>query len=143
MTHSYPTASLTRTAAAALIDAARASAEAMGVEVAVAVTDPGGHLKAFERTDGAAFLTVEVAVNKAWTAASYNLDTRSWNEYLQNDPRALSLAYLPRLTAIPGGFPVRENGLLIGGLGISGGNAAQDQEIAEAALKSLGLDAPA
>ncbi len=143
MTHSYQTASLTRTAAAALIDAARASAETMGVEIAVAVTDPGGYLKAFERTDGAAFLTVEVAVNKAWTAASYNLDTHSWNEYLRNDPRALSLAYLPRLMAVPGGFPVRENGLLIGGLGISGGNAAQDQEIAEAALKSLGLDATA
>lgn len=141
-TYSYPTASITREAAAALLAAARAACEKIGIEAAVAVTDAVGNLKAFERTDGAAFLTVEVAVNKAWTAASYNLATHVWNSYLTNDPAVAPLANIPRLMAVGGGYPVREGGKLIGGIGISGGNALQDQEVAEAALKSLGFDVP-
>ncbi len=139
---SYPTASITRAAASALLDAARGAAEAMGIEVAVAVTDAAGSLKAFERTDGAPFLTVEVAVNKAWTAASYGLATHVWNSYLASDPQAAPLAHIPRLMAVGGGCPVREGGLLVGGIGISGGNALQDQQVAEAALKRLGFDGP-
>lgn len=112
----------------------------MGIEVAVAVTDAAGHLTAFERTDGAPFLTIEVAINKAWTAASYNQATHLWNAYLRSDPAAAPLANIPRLMPVSGGNPVRENGMLVGGLGVSGGTALQDQQIAEAALKSAGFD---
>src|SRR5205814_6699801 len=55
-TKSIPTASINREAAAALIDAALAAAREIGIEAAVAVTDATGHLRAFERTDGAPFL---------------------------------------------------------------------------------------
>ena len=136
----YSTASITRAAAAALIEAACVSAADMGIEAAVAVTDSAGNLVAFERTDGAPFLTSEVAINKAWTAASYNQATHIWNAYLTNDPAAAPLANIPRLMPVGGGCPVRENGILIGAIGISGGNALQDQQIAEAALKSVGFD---
>lgn len=137
---SYPTASITAAAAIALIAAARAAARKIGIEVAVAVTDAAGNLKAFERTDSAPFLTAEVAINKAWTAASYDLATHIWNAYLTTDPKAAQLAHIPRLVAVGGGSPVRESGMLVGGIGISGGNALQDQQVAEAALRSLGFD---
>ena len=139
-TKSWATASITRAAGAALIEAARTAAEEMSVEGAVAVTDSAGNLVAFERTDGAPFLTVEVAINKAWTAASYNQATHVWNAYLAGDPTAAPLANIPRLMPVGGGNPVRENGRLVGAIGISGGNAVQDQEIAEAALKAVGFD---
>ncbi len=140
--HSLPTASITRDAAVSLIDAARAAAAEIGINVAVAVTDAAGNLKAFERTDGSPFLTVEVAVDKAWTAASYEISTHVWNTYLTTDTKVAQLAHRPRLVAVGGGYPIRENGLLIGGLGVSGGTYVQDQQIAEAALRALGLQVP-
>ena len=141
--HSFPTASITRAAAVALIHAARAAAEEIGIEVAIAVTDAAGNMKAFERTDGAPFLTVEVAADKAWTAASFGLATHVWNSILTADSQAAQLAHRPRLVAVGGGYPVREGGKLIGALGISGGNYLQDQQAAEAALRSLGFEVPA
>ena len=62
---SFATSAITHAAAVALVVAARAAAGELGIEVAVAVTNAGGHLTAFERMDGALFLTSEVAVDKA------------------------------------------------------------------------------
>lgn len=139
---SIPTATITRTAAVALIEAARAAAGEIGIEVAVAVTDAAGNLRAFERTDGSPFLTAEVAINKAWTSASYDLATHVWNTYLTTAPEVAQLAHIPRLVAVGGGYPVREGDTLIGGIGISGGTYLQDQQIAEAALSALGFEVP-
>lgn len=138
---SFATASVTRAAAAALVAAARAAATELGIEVAVAVTDAGGHLTAFERTDGAPFLTGEVAIGKAWTAASYGVATHVWNGYLA-DPKVAPLANVPGLMPVGGGNPVKDGGKLVGGIGVSGGSAQQDQDVAEAALKSVGFDGP-
>ena len=135
------TASGTHSAAAALGAAARAAATELGIEVAVAVTDAGGHLTAFERTDGAPFLTGEVAIAKAWTAASYGVATHVWNGYLA-DPKVAPLANVPGLMPVGGGNPVKDGGKLVGGIGVSGGSAQQDQDVAEAALRSVGFDGP-
>jgi len=130
---SLPTASISRAAAAALIDAVRTAAEEIGFAVATAVTDAGGHLTAFERSDDAPFLTAEVAVDKAWTAASFRIATHVWNDYV-TDHRISPLAHHPRLMAVGGGYPIIEDGKVVGGLGISGGTFEQDQQAAEAAL---------
>jgi len=139
---SFPTASITCTTAAALVEAAREAAGTIGIEVAIAVTDGAGNLKTFERTDGAAFLTAEVAIDKAWTAASYGIATHVWNAYITGDPKVAQLAHRPRLVAVGVGYPVKETGKVIGGIGVSGGTYQQDQDIAEAALKALGFDIP-
>ncbi|GAA1560363.1 heme-binding protein [Kribbella lupini] len=119
-THSSP--SISRAAAGALIEAVRNEAAVAGFDVATAVTDSGGHLVAFERTDGTPFLAAEVAVDKAWTAASFRLATHTWNS-LVTDPRVAPLAHHPRLMAVGGGFPLFDDGVCVGGLGISGGTA--------------------
>ena len=108
-------------------------------EAAAAVTDAGGHLTVFERMDGGPLLTGEVAINKAWTAASYGVATHDWNRYVA-DSKVAPLANIPRLMPVGGGNPVKDGGKLVGGIGVSGGNAQQDQDIAEAALNSLGFD---
>ncbi|MFD2421823.1 GlcG/HbpS family heme-binding protein [Amycolatopsis pigmentata] len=122
-THNAP--SISRAAAVALIEAVRDEAAAARFEVATAITDAGGHLLAFERTDGAPFLTAEVAIDKAWTAASFRLAMHTWNS-LVADPPVAPLAHHPRLMAVGGGFPLFDDGVCVGGLGISGGTAEQD-----------------
>ncbi len=104
------------------------------------MTDATGNLRAFERTDGAPFLTAEVAIDKAWTASSFGFATHVWNDYVTSDPKVAPLAHRPRMVAVGGGYPIVENGKLIGGIGISGGNYQQDQEAAAAALRHLGFE---
>jgi len=84
------TASLSRQSAAALVSAAREAAKKIGVEVSIAVTDAGAHLRAFERTDASLFLTVDIAIDKAWTAASFGMPTHAWPAILAN-PNAAHL----------------------------------------------------
>ncbi|WP_414450009.1 heme-binding protein [Burkholderia sp. 22PA0099] len=133
----FTTSVITREAAAALIDAARKASEAIGFEPAIAITDPSGHLRAFERTDNSSFLAADIAIDKAWTAATFGIDTNVWIEVLK-EPGAAYLQHRPRLTPVGGGFPISIDGKLIGGLGISGGNHAQDREACIVALQALG-----
>lgn len=137
----YTQSSITNAAANALIQAARAACDDIGIEVTIAITDNAGHLKAFERSDKAPFLTAEVAIDKAWTAASFGLATHVWNSIIGNSEVA-QLAHRPRLVAVGGGYPIRIGGQVVGGLGISGGNALQDQQACEIALKTIGFDLP-
>jgi uncharacterized protein GlcG (DUF336 family) len=132
-------ASISRSAAMDLLQAARAASADIGIEVTIAITDAGGHLKALERSDTAPFLTVNVAIDKAWTAASFGQPTHVWNAILEN-PVVSQLAHQPRLVAVGGGYPVIAGGQVVGGIGISGGNALQDQQAAEVALKALGFE---
>ncbi|MEU8827324.1 heme-binding protein [Streptomyces sp. NPDC048636] len=138
---SFPASSITQVAAGALIAAVQTAAARIGFTAAVAVTDPGGHLKAFDRADDAPFLTAEVAVDKAWTAASFRTPTHTWNNYLAN-PNIAPLGGHPRLMAVGGGYPIIDNGRCVGGLGISGGSYEQDQRAAEEALAALGFEVP-
>ncbi len=140
---SYSAASITRAAAASLVEAARKAADKIGVEVAIAVTDGAGNLKLFERTDGASFLTTEVATGKAWTASAYGIATNVWNAYLTSDPKVAQLAHVPRLVAVGGGYPTKESGKLVGGIGVSGGTYQLGHDIAETAFRALGFELPA
>ncbi|MFB8181059.1 heme-binding protein [Streptomyces sp. NPDC055966] len=139
---SSPASSITQAAAGALVAAVHVAAAGIGFTAAVAVTDPGGHLKAFDRADGVPFLAAEVAVDKAWTAASFHTPTHVWNDYLA-EPRVAPLAGHPRLMAVGGGYPITDNGRCVGGLGISGGTYEQDQQAAVEALAALGFELPA
>lgn len=121
-----------------LMAKARAACATRGFAAAIAVTDTGGHLVAFERADAAPFLTGSVAIDKAWTAASFGLSTDQWNRYVAA-PEVAPLAHHPRLMAVGGGAPLTCNGRTIGGIGISGGSSDQDHEAAQEALRSLGL----
>ncbi|MET9258967.1 heme-binding protein [Amycolatopsis sp. NPDC004079] len=131
--------SVSQAAAVALIAAVQAAAARIGFSTAIAITDPGGHLKAFERADDAPFLTTEIAFEKAWTAASFRIPTHTWNERLA-DPRVAPLGGHPRMMAVGGGCPIVEDGRCVGGLGVSGGSDEQDREAAEEALAAVGFE---
>jgi uncharacterized protein GlcG (DUF336 family) len=132
-------ASITRDSALALAIAARDSATRLGLDLAIAVTDEGGHLIAFERADATPFLAAEVAIDKAWTATSFGLDTMIWNQVVAQ-PATAPLANHPRVMPVGGGVPIVVGGRVVGGIGISGGNAQQDHDVAVAALEAAGFE---
>ena len=134
-----PAASVTCAAANALIEAAMQASRDIGFDASVAVTDATGNLRAFQRADGAPFFTAEVAVSKAWTAASCGIATHVWNDYIA-DPKLAPLANVQKLMAVGGGLPLFHEGKLIGGIGVSGGSHEQDRQVAGTALGSLGFD---
>lgn len=130
--------SITRDSALALALAARDAATKIGLNLAIAVTDEGGHLIAFERADATPFLAAEVAINKAWTATSFGLDTMIWNQVV-SQPATAPLANHPRVMPVGGGVPIVVGGRVAGGIGISGGTAQQDHDVAVAALEAAGF----
>lgn len=139
--HAISAASVSRTTAIRLIEAAIDTAMNGKFEASVAVVDAAGILKAFASTDHARFLTVDLAIGKAWTAASLGHPTHVWNSLTQDTLHA-SLANLPRVVPIGGGYPLFENGHLIGAIGASGGTTQQDQDAACLAIGMIGLDQP-
>lgn len=133
-------ASLTATSARKLIEAAEAKAHSLGVPMAIAVVDESGVLKAFARMDGAPLLSIDIAKDKAYTAAAYGIKTNEWHDFIKGDePLLHGIPKIPRLIIFGGGVPVRFNDATIGAIGISGGHYSQDQEVAEAAVAALFL----
>jgi uncharacterized protein GlcG (DUF336 family) len=131
--------SITQSAADRLIEAATAKAAEMGNPMVIAVVDEAGTLKAFRRMDGAPSLSVEIATNKAFTAVSFGIPTHGWFDFIKNDPPLLhGIVHTPRLVVFGGGYPISEDGQVIGGIGVSGGHYEQDMQVAEAGLAALG-----
>ena len=109
----------------------------------VAIVDAGGHLLHLERMDGGRFHTIHSSTVKAVCSASNKRPTTTQGAQAQDldtlHTIGLSLAAGPeRWTAMEGGFPIQFKGECVGGIGISGGDWEQDQEIAKAALAAVG-----
>jgi uncharacterized protein GlcG (DUF336 family) len=133
---------LTTEGAKAMVAAAVSKAEDLGIAVTVAIVDAGGHLIVLERMDGGRFHTVHSSTTKAVTAASNKRPTTSRGAQGQEldtvHAIGLSLAAGPeRWTAMEGGFPILFHGDCVGGIGVSGGDWQQDEDIAEVALAAV------
>ena len=128
-------------AAAIAVQAAVAKAVSIGVKINVAVVDSSGTLMAFLRMPNAPLHSVEIAIDKAYTAASFGLPTHLWLEVLKEHSPAVQDGLLrrPRFVAFGGGLPILENGVLIGAIGVSGASELQDQQCAQAGLHAMGL----
>lgn len=143
---SSPTASIVLHTVDALaahraVAAAVQTAQAMGVRINVAVVDASGVLAAFLRMPGASLHSVEIAIDKAYTAVSFGLATSQWHEALQQHSVAVreGIVLRPRFVAFGGGVPMIENGQRIGGIGVSGGTEQEDVTCARAGLAAIGL----
>lgn len=129
-------------AALCAADAAVRHAQSLGVRINVAVVDPSGVLAAFARMPGAPLHSVDIAIDKAYTSASFGLPTGAWKAELASHSEAVreGLVLRPRFVAFGGGLPILEAGIRIGGIGVSGGSEAQDEAIARAGLQALGIE---
>ena len=141
MQRSVEQRAITAEAAHAAVAAACAKAGELGIRVNAAVTDASGVLAAFLRMPGAFLHSVDIAVDKAYTAAGFGFATAQWVGILRGDEALrLGMPQRPRNVVFGGGLPMREGGVLIGGIGVSGGSAEQDEICARAALAALGLE---
>lgn len=134
MTQSTP---LTLDAARTMIDRAIARATELGLNVAVAVVDGGGHLVASARMDGASFTTSQIAIGKAWTAAAFRAASGTVAENFAPAPAfasALSVATDGRFTPRQGALPLESGGAI----GVSGASSAEDEDIARHASSGAG-----
>lgn len=139
-TLSAPTAVITAEAASRACQAAIAHAEALGIRINVAVTDASGTLAAFLRMPHAFLHSVDIAIDKAYTAASFGFPTSAWGGIIGDDELLrIGLNQRARLVLFGGGLPIAEGEHRIGGIGVSGGSAEQDEACARAGLKALGL----
>ncbi len=117
-----------------VVAAAEAEAKKRNWKMNIAVVDTNGEPVMFERMEGAQIASGSIAMGKARTAARFRRETRLfYNAYETGHSYPGTLD--PTLTASPGGFPLVENGKLIGAVGCSGGTGDQD-----AAICKVGAD---
>ncbi len=140
MTCSVSQRAISAEAAADAVRAAVAEAQALGIRINAAVTDAGGVLTAFLRMPGAFLHSVDIAIDKAYTAAGFGFSTAEWQPILaREEALRTGMPQRPRLVVFGGGLPIREDNVLIGGIGVSGGSAEQDERCARAGLAAIGL----
>jgi uncharacterized protein GlcG (DUF336 family) len=143
-----PTASqvagLTLAAARRMIDAVERSARELHVALSVAVVDSGDQLVAFARMDAADLVSIDLARDKAFSALVNRMPTRDLAPLVQ--PGAEFYGYDSiaggRMIVFAGGMPLERDGVLVGAVGVSGGDAAQDQRVADAAVAAFGVRQP-
>jgi uncharacterized protein GlcG (DUF336 family) len=128
-------------AASTAAQAAVRHAEKNGWRINVGVVDRGGNLMAFLRMPGAFLHSIELAIDKAFTAASFGFPTRQWMAAVGHDEgMKLGFSARPRLVVFGGGLPIRVGDDWIGGIGVSGASEAEDEACAVAGLAALGLE---
>jgi uncharacterized protein GlcG (DUF336 family) len=133
---SKPALSLDLADARRIIAAGERKAIEIGVAYNIAVADAGGGLIAHVRMDGAWLGSVDIAINKAWTARAFNMSTDDLSHLAQSGQQGFGINTTndSKVVIFGGGIPVKRDGAIIGAVGASGGSVAQDVEIAQAAV---------
>ncbi len=131
---------LTLQTARALIEAAEQEAGRQELVLAFAIVDAGGHLVAAARMDGADFITPEVALGKAWTAAAYRAPSAAQGDKAKDlvaFAAAISAATHGRYTPQIGGLPLVIDGEGAGAMGASGATGQEDEAVVRAAIEAV------
>jgi uncharacterized protein GlcG (DUF336 family) len=120
-----------------MVRTAHSQAADLDTAVTAVVVDESGRLVALGRMDRARPITVDIATNKAYTAASFQQPTNELASVAaQTWFQSLIVSSNGRVMAGGGAVPIVEGGHVVGAIGVSGGTDEQDQRCAEAALKS-------
>ena len=129
--------------ARAMIDAAVRKAQEIGVLETVCIVDDGGYPLSMDRMDGARITGPQIAWNKAFTAAGHKRSTHLFNTPPNgpalpgNEAFGIQWSFEGKFAVFVGGFPIVVDGMVIGGVGLSGGNGEQDTLCGVAALQAL------
>jgi uncharacterized protein GlcG (DUF336 family) len=125
---------LTLTDVKKMLAAAEAEAATNNWNVAIAVLDDGGHLLGFVRMDEATPANAQIALEKARTSAVTRRASKMWEERVAGG--RLGMLNMPVLP-VQGGLPVMVGGECVGGIGVSGVQSHEDEQIAQAAINAL------
>src|SRR5580704_14065954 len=116
--------------ARALVDGVRAQALELGKAMSIAVVDYGGFVVLIERMDGARPMTPDIALSKAYSAAVMQRPTEMLENWRNSDPVFFT----------KGGYTLKRDGAILGGIGISGGSPDEDQQICEDIVRATGFE---
>ena len=116
-----------------IIAAAEQRAKEIGQPMNIAVADGGGNLVAHVRMDSAWIGSVDIAINKAFTARAFDISTRDLARLSQSGNQFFGIhaSNHGRVMIFAGGVPLRRGGRVVGGVGVSGGSGDQDHSVAE------------
>ncbi|MDB5609117.1 MAG: hypothetical protein JWP25_6017 [Bradyrhizobium sp.] len=127
---------LDQAGAETVVQAAKKSAQQRDAPSAIAVVDPAGDLLAFQRMDGVRAASVDLAIEKARTAARLQRPTAEIEDNINRGRTAFVTA---GIAALRGGVPIRVSGQVVGAVGVAGLSSETDTEIANTAAAALGL----
>lgn len=118
--------------AAGLIEEVEKIAEKCGTPVVIAVSNKWGLPIAVHFMDGALPASFDIAINKAYTSATIRLSTEELRELSKDGGELFGIINTNdnKIIAFPGGFPLKAQGEVVGGIGVSGGSAKYDNELA-------------
>jgi uncharacterized protein GlcG (DUF336 family) len=130
---------LTLADARTIIAAAEKKADDIGQPMNIAVVDAGGNLVAHVRQDGAWIGSIDISINKAWTSKAFDIQTKDLADNSQPAQQFFGIHTTNggKVTIFAGGVPLTRNGVVVGGLGVSGGSGEQDQSVALAGQAAL------
>lgn len=134
---------LTLQGARTALAAAEKRAQEIGVPMNIAVVDSGLHLLAFARMDGAKITSIDIAINKAFTAAGHRVPTSAYKDNVWPGGPAFGInnSNGGKFMTIAGGVPIKQDGVVVGAVGCSTGTPPQDEDVAgkgvEAVTKTL------
>lgn len=112
-------------------------AREIGIPIVFSVVDLGGNLVLLHRMDESLLGSIDISIDKAYTALAFKMPTDKISELIipGNDLYGLQYSNRGRVTSIGGGYPLRCNNKIIGGIGVSGGTVAEDMDIALSSLE--------
>ena len=122
-----------------VIAAAEKKAQEIGQPMNVAVVDAGGNLVAHVRMDGAWMGSIDISIKKAWTSRAFDISTKDLSKFTQpgEDFYGLHVSNNGKVMIFAGGIPLKQNGQVVGAIGVSGGSGKQDHAVAEAGAEAL------
>ena len=120
-----------------IIRAGEKKAKEMNLSAVFAVVNSEGNLIIEERMDNAILVSVEVAYKKAYTAAALKLNTEDLTALVQPGAMFYGLQSDPKYIVFGGGMLLKINGKIVGAVGVSGGSAQEDMEIAKACVNAF------
>ncbi len=122
-----------------VMTAAEKKAREIGQPMNIAVCDTGGNLKAFIRMEDAWIGSIDIAINKAWTARAFDIATKDLASLSQSGDEffGIHVSNHGRVMIFAGGVPLKREGKVVGAIGVSGGVGKQDQAVAEAGAEAF------
>ena len=130
--------SITLAQAKKIAEKAEQRAKAIGVPMVIAVVDVAGDMVLHQRMEDALHVSIDVSLNKAYTAVAFKIPTDQLAAETQPGASLYGIQHSdPRVIVFGGGFPIMEKGKLIGALGISGGTVVEDMDVGQFALQDI------
>ena len=122
-----------------IIEAAEKKAAEIGQPMNIAVADAGGNLISHVRMDGAWIGSIDISIKKAYTSRAFDIATKDLATHSQSGNQFFGIhaSNDGKIMIFAGGIPLKQDGVVVGAIGVSGGSGEQDHAVAEAGAAAL------